>query len=469
MPFPYTLPTTSAFSFSSTYTSPSHPSLPLTASTHRAVVRDALKKHKRLPIQSQAPNVPTVVSALTSYLPYLFAINAGLRDESTAGLHVSPTSATPPSLAWRPTLSDTAVGIEAPRAKISDLEHEIAFVLVTLASCHTLLARSTLHPLYVTSSAAPDAAQRAAAINAASRHLIDATVLYEYADSRADAASPPPCADIAPSTIRGLASLSLAEATLLVMLKDDPYTAIVAQDRNRVDNEWMFRAPSIPKVRVHMLTRLCLAAGEHAARAAALFRACPVGKVNTEIIQYADDLRRTARARACRLSGIDAEDEGQVGLAIAWLNAGLGELGIEREEAVSRGSGFRRLRREWSERREDRRVERGGTAWGVDGGKAEEGRVLRMLSEKWNRINDTVNTQSIPPSGPLIAMMPSGREFYNGRQPFKPPVLESNELDAMRAPPDRGDDFGDVQSSDDEITVVGAYPEVGRNSSAGYY
>lgn len=85
-----------------------------------------------------------------------------------------------------------------------------------------------------------------------------------------------------------------------------------------------------------------------------------------------------------------------------------------------------------------------------------------------------VNTQAVPPVGPLLAKMPTGREFHTDRLPFKPPVLGGDALDAMRAPPDRDDDFGDAPSSDEEgaseRTLAGAYPgEYGRSSSAGYY
>lgn len=399
MPFPFTLPTTSSFSFSSTYASPSHPSLPLTASTHRGVVRDALKKHKRLPPASQSSNVPTIVNSLTDYLPYLLAIDAGLRDEAVADLRVSPTSTAPPSVEWRPTLSDTAVrNVEAPRAKINDLEHEIAFVLVTLANCHVLLARSALHPLQVTSAAVTNPQERTAAINAAMRSLLEAAAVYEHAATRADAIQrAPPCADVAPSTVRGLAALALAEATLLAVLKDDPYPAVVAQERNKLDKEWMYKAPNIPKVRAHLFARLCLAAGEHAARAASLLRASPAGKIDAELLRYVEDLRRTSRAKACRFFGIDSELGGQMGVAIAWLNGGLKELGIEVPASYEAGRkksfGLSRLKKEWSEKREDRRVEKE-AAWGIDAGRAEEGRVLEMLSDKWNRDNDMVRNFS---------------------------------------------------------------------------
>ena len=78
-------------------------------------------------------------------------------------------------------------------------------------------------------------------------------------------------------------------------------------------------------------------------------------------------------------------------MAIAWLNGGLGELGIEVKDEAGRKKGFglSRLKKEWSEKREDRREEKE-AAWGIDAGRAEEGRVIEMLSDKWNRDNDMV-------------------------------------------------------------------------------
>jgi hypothetical protein len=72
-----------------------------------------------------------------------------------------------------------------------------------------------------------------------------------------------------------------------------------------------------------------------------------------------------------------------------------------------------------------------------------------------------MNTQAIPPVGPLLAQMPSGREIHTIK-PFQPPVLDKDVLEAMRAPPDRSDDFDDAASSEDEARgtadAPGAYP-----------
>ncbi|KAI0408890.1 pH-response regulator protein palC [Xylaria palmicola] len=458
MPFHFALPTTSSFSFSSSFTSESHPSLPLNASTHRGVVRDALKKYKRLPPSSQGPSLPSIVSNINAYLPYVFAIDAGLGRASQQGEEINVVLISTPDIEWRPTISENPVpGRETPRTKIQSLEYDLSFTLSTLGYAHTLLARAALHPLYVVSGAPMNAQQRTTAITTATRHLLDAASVHDYLARRAEAlTTTPPCVDIAQSTARAMASLALAEATLLAVLKDDPYPAVVAQDRNENDREWMYKAPEIPKVRAHLFARLCLAAADHAAQAASL---CQPGrrkgawKLNDDLLRYLEDLRRTSRAKACRFFAIDAELSSQTGNALGWLRCGLQELGIEPKE-VKKGLSLSRMKKDWSERREDKKVERG-TNWGSDAGKLEETRVIEMLDTKWTKVNDTMLTQAVPSTSTLLAGLPSGRDIH-AIKPYQLPELSRQSLESMRALPDRVDDYRDEQpSSDDERTAVG--------------
>lgn len=271
---------------------------------------------------------------------------------------------------------------------------------------------------------------RQALLATASKHLLDTASVYDYLARRAEQPQPshapsPPCADISAATARGQSHLALAEATLLAVLKDDPYPAVVAQDRNVNDMEWMYKAPDIPKVRAHLFARLCLAASEHAAKAHSLcasqtgssttgsgirFRknkkggdggeeglgggSSSRGKLNEGFVRYTDDLRRTSRAKACRFFGIDAELGGQTGDAIGWLHAALQELGVEAKDPSKRSTGLSRLKKEWADKREDRKVEKG-TTWGADAGKLEETRVIEMLEAKWAKQNDTVSQYSL--------------------------------------------------------------------------
>lgn len=396
MPFPFILPTTSAFSFSSCIRCDSHPSLPIQASTHRGVVREALKRHKRLPPSSQASHLATVVSSLNGYIPHLLAIDNGLRDKRLATgesltIHLKAT----PTIEWRPTLSGEAIpGKERARVKITSFEHEVLFVLSTLACSHVLMARSTLQPLYATSTDYLGAQERIRAVTTATRYLLDAASIWTYLASRDEQAPAAfPCVDIATTTLRALASLTTAEATLLAVLKDDPYPAAVAQERNKNDKDWMFKAPDIPKVRAHLYARLCLAASEHGAEAASSCQSSgsSTSKVSPSLVRYIDDLRMTSRAKACRFFGIDAELGGNTAEGIGWLRAGLHELGVEVKDGSKKGLSLNRFRRDASEKREDRRVDKD-AAWGADAGRLEETRIIERLDLKWNKINDTVSS-----------------------------------------------------------------------------
>ncbi|KAF4983280.1 hypothetical protein FZEAL_1265 [Fusarium zealandicum] len=465
MPFHFVLPTTSAFSFSSSFTSDSHPSLPLSASTYRGVVRDALKKHKRLPPSSQISNLNTVISSLNEYIPYLLAVDNGISNKALShGEFISVVLKNAPAIEWRPTLSGEIVpGRERARVKVSSLEYEIFFIISTLGFSQVLTARSALQPLYSTNIEFLGAQERTNAITAATKSLLEAASVYDYLAGRGEhITTGPPCADVSPGIARALSCLALAEATLLAVLKDDPYPAIVAQDRNKSDKEWMFKAPDIPKVRAHLYARLCLAASEHAAKASSLCSSAGAGshKINSGLLRYLEDLRRTCRARACRFFGIDAELGGQTAEGIGWARAGLSELGVEIKDN-KKGISLSRLKKDITEKREDRRVDKE-TAWGADGGKLEETRVLEMLDAKWNKINDTMNTQLIPPINSLLSKMPSGREIH-AIKPYEPPSLDRDVLEAMRAPPEEDDKFGNDLSSEDEVKggpsgPVGAFP-----------
>lgn len=281
-----------------------------------------------------------------------------------------------------------------------------------------------------------------------------------------------------------LAALSHAEATLLFVLKDDPYPALLIQSRNKNDREWMIKAPEIPRVRVGLLARLCLGAAEGAARAVAGLKA-EGGKVSPGLVRYCEDLRRVSRAKACRFLGIEREMEGRTGEGIAWLRSGMVELGMDppKDSASSASSGvgaLAKLRSEWKERREDKRMEKGKGDWGMDAGKAEEGRVLEWLERKWTKMNDMVNVQLVPDWKALVGAMPGGREAVTPKA-WVPEMLGEEDLARMRAPPEVGvgDDGGDGESSDEEGNAgastravggdrdpVGAFPET-RNEYRG--
>ena len=83
-----------------------------------------------------------------------------------------------------------------------------------------------------------------------------------------------------------------------------------------------------------------------------------------------------------------------------------------------------------------------------------------------------MNVQIVPAYEPLLAALPSGREFYHP-QPWKPPSLDESTLARSRAPPeplredddeedddddDDGGDDSDFVNTSDSINAPGAYP-----------
>ena len=359
----------------------------------RSVLRDALKRHKNLSVPAQAANLSVLFSAFNEYLPYVFALDSGLGGMQVDSEEVDVILRKEIDVEWRPCLSTPLPGREIPRVRGKGLDYELCFVLNNLAFAYTLSARAQLHSLY--SSSTPTTEQRAAVITAATRYLLTANSIHSCILIRAtEIPFPSTAVDIQSTTQSALASLSLAEATILAVLKDDPYPALVAQDRNSNDKEWMFKAPDLPKVRAHLFARLCLAAAEHAGRAHALLTgsAGASGKgVSESLIKYTKDLKRACRAKACRFFGIDAELGGKIGEAIAWLKGGKKELGFKAEvDGGSKMAKLAKFKKDFNERKEDKKIERGGK-WGGDAGRFEEARVIEMLEKKWNKFNDTVS------------------------------------------------------------------------------
>ncbi|KAL4786252.1 hypothetical protein BJX76DRAFT_129818 [Aspergillus varians] len=507
MVYPFELPTTSHLSFQKVLSSRTHPSLPQSASTARHALRLTLKAHNRLPRGPQRDtHLTSVLSALNDYLPYLVALAQGLN-----GKPIDPTTA--PAITqpeeieviqrvefepeWRTTLaaaSSLPLKSSRPtpnRTRGSGIQYELAFALTTLGYVLSSLARcGVTRTLYASST--PSAEQRTAAIQTATKHLLQASTIHSLLSSSSyfttglEAAAAP---ELDPAAQAALSSLALAEATLLAALKDDAYVVACIQARNPNDKDWMVRAPEIPKVRAHLFSRLCIRAAEYAENAATGLGSVGVeGRrtgIDPDVVKYARVLGLVARARACRFFGVDAELAGKIGEGVAWLRAAKGALGLRstgaKEEPVTKSRGLSKLKQGFRERREERRMEKGAGGErlekgelgpGDNAGREEEGRVLEMLETKWVRMNDTINTQLIPSSADYLANLPSGRDVLPPQPPYALPFLDEEHLVRMRAPPTELElsPGSDLEDSNDESPAAGdmpvAYPE--RTDSAYY-
>ena len=392
MPYAFQLPTTSTLSFESFLSSITHPSLPFVATTYRGVLRNVLKEHKRLSIHAKASNLKNVLSALNDYIPYILALDVGLSDTSVADEEVDVILQTEVEVEWRTCLTASMPGREAPRVKGKGLDYEICLALHTLACTYTLSARAQLHTIYTMTTLTDE--QRVGFITMATKHLLLANSIHNYLISRnGDVNATPAVVETLPSVQGGLAALALAEATLLAVLKDDPYPSVVAQDRSKDNKEWMIKAPEIPKVRATLFARLCLAAADHAEKAEAMLKSPGAGRsaqIDDSLIKYVNDLKKTSKAKACRFFGMGVELNGETGQGIAWLVGAKKTLGFGRtQDEMPKFNGLTKFKKDWTERREDKKIEKG-KDWGGDAGRLEEARIVEMLETKWNKMNDTV-------------------------------------------------------------------------------
>lgn len=475
MPFPFVLSTTSQLSFQSHLTSSTHPSLPSATTSQRSLVRSALKSHKRLSPPDQANNLSTLVASITDYLRYLNSLDIGLGGKPVSNEDVDLALTNEIEVEWRPTLSSSAIpGRENERVKGRGLDFELYFVCHTLALVYSLQARSSLLGLYAASM--PPTEQRLGLIRNASQSLSKASSLHAFLSNRSNFSSdgppsfPASAEDISQSTQTALQNLLQAELNLLAVLKDDPYPSLVLQARNKDDKEWMVKAPETPKARAAILQRLCLGAADKAAAASVVLKSNPK-RASADLLEYCDNVRASARAKACRFAAVESDTSGQTGKAIAWIRAGLNELGLEIKPS-GKQSTLSKLKNTYTDKREDKRIAKGHSSWGADGGKSEEGRILEFLERKLTRENDAVNVQIVPEWKPLLAQMPGAMNFPVDEK-WKIEVLAEDELARMRALPDVDEADLAAQSSDEEREgkerrPAGAFPgtdeDYGRSS-----
>lgn len=388
MPFSFALPTTSALNLTSFLRSDTHPSLIAAATTYRSLLRNALKQHRRLPPKEQGPNLQRLTAAFDEYMPYLLALDSGLSNKRVNDEEIDVILENEVEVEWRPTIAASS----SKRIKGRGLDLELSFVLSARAYLEFALARNAMQMFHRLPASSVEL--RKEPIKQATDHLLCAASIHQYLAARnADMQFPQAAVDIVASSQTALFSLAMAEATLLSILLHDPYLAIIAQDRDKSDREWMYKAPDIPKVRAGLFARLGIRSSEHAERAFALLSSGPdKGKAFDEsLMKYISNLQVVSKAKGCRFFGIESELGGKIGEGIGWLIAGKKILGYQLHEADGgKVKAISKMKMDWAQKREDKKVEKGGD-WGSDAGRIEEGRVFNMLLGKWHKANDLVS------------------------------------------------------------------------------
>ena len=476
MPFPFTLPTASAVSFPRHYVSVAYPSLPLACSTYRGILRDALKSHKRLPASAQGANIKHIISVTTEYLSYLQFLYKALQSGDVSPIPTAPEFET----AWTPTLASTTLfGVPSSRARARGrgLGYEIFWAYSTLAYAHTVQARVLLIGFLSppSPSPSPETSSAPQLLPQAINHVLTSASIFSYllslpppqqlrSGNEKNALSLPH--NISQPMLSSLASISLASATLLAVLKTDPYPAYLAITSHTRNNdtadayskEYLYNPPNPPKgVKAMLFSRLCIAASEHATKAqGAISDIIRAGTVNEDYVRYIDELRRAARARGCRFLGVDAEAQGRPGEGIAWIRlaretltgtVSTSSLSIDEQE----GKGKKTL----ASRIEKLRLSKSPspsppssftlsspqtTTSGSGGGLPfhldpcttySEFQVIESLDAKWTKMNDNLTFEKVPLTNTLVAKIPGGREVHTVQQ-FAPVQLGEDSVNQLR-------------------------------------
>ncbi|KAI5307046.1 hypothetical protein KEM56_005327 [Ascosphaera pollenicola] len=472
MPYLFSLPTPGPLLFQSCLSSPSHPQLPYHATTARHALRVALKRYKKSTRSQRQDELLKARNAAEQYLSWLVVIIEGagydigresnaarpeieihqeIEAEWSAVLFSSRTRLPHLPASLKPKASPTVAGSGrtsgSKRVRHPGFAYELAFTLTTYAFILSNLARSRyLHTLYASRTPAP--AERTASLQSSTRDLQLAASIHAYISTSpffaplngGNSSGCPP--DVQITAQSGLKSLCLAEATLLSIAKDDGYLFACIQLRNERDTDWMIKAPDIPRVRTLLFARICVRAAELASEAEGAMMA--------------------AAAAAAGSSSADKSD-GIIGRRSSTGH----DLGKEKEKSKL---GFRKWKEDWREKREERRLEKGAgegeggpesddaLVAGDDAGRMEEVRILEWLSGKWEKLNNTMNTQHIPPHGPLMSQLPSGRDILSPLKVYIPEGTEKGQIEALRGArvsPGAGLSPGseEMESSSDEEVI----------------
>ena len=483
MAFALALPTPSPSSFVGSVKSESHPSLPVQATISRNTFCSAIKAYNHSSPSECSFYLGQVISAANSYLPQLLALASGLSKfpvTLTEQVDVSPLQEFKSS--WRSAINQPRIpSRKPPRFKTSGLDTEVMFSLSVFATLHYVHARILMQELYNNlieiSSQPPE--KTATSISAISKLLLTSSSIYRYAASQSAiyVLNEGPL-DISHSILTALENFTFAEATLLSVLKDDVYLHLALAQRDSTDKSWMIGAPKIPKVRAHLFARICVAAAERVARALGEVESTKKfvrgQTISEDFVEYLQNLRMVAMAKMCRFLAVDCEADGCTGKAVGWLKVGLSEIQYPYHSYTSRSeskwskasavrSTFQHERRE---KKEGRKLGDFGNK-ASDAGRLDEGLTIDLLLSRWERLNDTINTQRISTAAELMSTIPSGRDCHIVNE-WIPMTIDSDTLANMRNMPTQKDSFhtrAELQygDSEDEEVDLGLTTQSGKH------
>ena len=443
---------------------------------------------------AQGANIKHIINVTTEYISYLQFLQEALKSGDALPIPTTPEIETE----WRPTLSSNSrFGItHSERRKGRGLEYEVFWAYSTLACAHTIQARALLMEFFSLTTSSQDSAV-SPLLPQATNHVLTSAQIFQYLLTLT-----PPIAtagdeknsipvNICEPMLSSLASISLASATLLAVLRTDPYPTYLAitgipgskKSSDIHSKEYLYSPPPPPTgVKAMLYSRLCIAASEHAVRAQGVISDLIRARaINEEYVRYLEDLKRVAKARGCRFLGVDAEAQGRLGEGLGWIKLGKEFLGGTTPTS-SNDDGEVREKKTIASRMEKLRFSKpsspstsspssssstqnpaGGLSPNLDPCTVySELQTIEGLDAKWSKTNDKLVFEKIPATNSLVSKIPGGREIHNIKA-YSPVKLGNESINTIR----RGGVEGVSGYSQQQDWPSGGFPDSSDEEDGG--
>ncbi|KAK9466914.1 hypothetical protein V1512DRAFT_207338 [Lipomyces arxii] len=358
--YSFALPTTGVFSYSQCISSSDYYQLLADADTHRARMRDVLKRAKRKNVQ----DVLEVVKVIEDYIPYAFTIKTGLE---TGELLLDTEIVT----SWRLPLSAEKIHVvEAKRVQMPTIYFEVSMTLLAYAVSLLALAEE------VYAAGSQDRWKHC------TTHLLAAQSVLLYISTHQMELSSPAPIDLQPLTLAPLLNLISGSLHLLILYK--PSTTSAA-----------------------LLTRVAIFALDKFTAANSL---APSQLLNTGLDHWLRDAKTLTTGLVQKYMAIDREAKHEVGSAIALCASARADLKPNLKTKLLAKPSMLSLDK-------DKEDDATGLQTTIKGLRRE----LEELEANYKAQNDRVMFQKIPDAKDVKRNWPSGREVVTLRGEWIPP------------------------------------------------
>ncbi|KAK9461397.1 uncharacterized protein V1516DRAFT_691372 [Lipomyces oligophaga] len=375
--FPFSLPTTGAFSFSSHISSTEYYQLLADADVHRAHLRDILKRAKR----NNTQDVIEVVKTLEDYIPILFSIQTGI-DNGELSLDSEIVTT------WRMPISPSQFHKMGDNQRISGstIVYEISMTLLTYALSLMSLAEETFQ-----ASDSDDKWKQCTA------HLLSAQSVLTYLNSHPAQTYTIVPIDLQSSTLSPLITTISGSLHLLILYKSLSSAKSAASTAS-----------------ASLMSRVSIYALEKFSTALALL---PPSLRREPIENWLQDAKSYSSGLAQRFMAIDSEAKGQTGAAIALCAAGISDL--KSGSMITKSKDILSKKPNLS----NRSTSNASLSKTYIKSKIKQLRLeLENMESSYRNQNDKVLFQQVPDMKEVKRTWPSGREVVAPKHEWKQPA-----------------------------------------------